>query len=148
MPGSGSPPTIKNSRLKVVSEETNHGNQRIIYMYKILSLTYISFLLLSCSKDRYFIYSPDRTQGITIINEGDIRYVIDGIHSFSVPESNFVKLMIPNKEIAEEVFICWGDDNIGWDLVIRKSKILINTLDSNLYKLIMILKEMNETCLQ
>ena len=88
--------------------------------------------MISCdSKNDHFVLSPkDRTQSITVITEGDTRFIIDGEHN-SLPEENFVKLDISKIDpVGDEIGVCWNKEKYEWEVVNHGARIIENKLDS------------------
>lgn len=92
-------------------------------------------MLFSCSdRERLFIYSPDKSKCLTVITIGDIRYVIDGRHK-SIPDSNFVKIDIRSVyREGDALNVCWNTEGYEWEVVINKSIIIDNKLNSTRFK--------------
>src|SRR5688500_15049169 len=98
--------------------DRNSGIMRIL-------LVIIALTLVNCQKT-YHIYSPDREQCITFIEDDYIRYVIDG-YTLSVPDTNFVRLDNSNAdEYGDEVAGCWKTSEYEWKIVIDKAKVIEN----------------------
>lgn len=100
---------------------------------------WMALITLSCSctrKSLVHIYSPDRDQFLTVITDGDIQYLIDGIHT-NVPDSNYVKLDISKKDLQVDnsLNVCWEEssEKYLWNVVIDKTIILKSTLDTSKY---------------
>ena len=103
-------------------------------MIKRLLIVFISmFLLNSCTKKSVIkFYTPDKENCVTVITKNDIRFVIAG-DTEDIPDTNFVKLDISKiPELEDGVWISWLDNN-GWDIVVDKSIIIENKLDTNQY---------------
>lgn len=94
----------------------------------------VGFLIIvisfSCSKSsKIKFFSLDKDNCVTVLTKDTIRYVIAGDYD-KVPDTNFVKLDISKiPELGDGVWICWLE-NQGWDIVVDKSIILENKLDS------------------
>lgn len=91
------------------------------------------FAIISCSnKSIVKFYSLDKENCVTVITKNDLRFVIAG-NTTNLPDTNYVKLDISKiTELGDGVWICWLA-NKGWDIVVDKSIILENKLDSNKY---------------
>lgn len=103
---------------------------------RLICLSLLIIGLNSCnSKNDHFVLSPkDRTQSITIITEGETRFIIDGEHN-AVPEGNFVKLDISNIDpIGDEIGVCWNKGKYEWEVVNHGSRILENKLDTTRFR--------------
>ena len=84
----------------------------------------------------YHIYSPDKSQCITMINdkEQEIRYIIDGYHD-TVPADNYVKLSLEKMDhIADQSVGCWKDGSYEWQMLNEQTIILENRLDTSRFK--------------
>ena len=99
-------------------------------MLKFLAVLIVIFVT-SCGKPQTLhIYSLDKSQIITVINEGDFRYIIDGKHN-TLPNSNFIKLDIQDIDpLGDGLHVCWKDENYDWQLVVHGSKVLNSTIDT------------------
>ena len=95
------------------------------------------FVFNSCEKNTFHVYSKDKKQCITIINEdANNRYVIDGYVN-SVPETNYVKINLKNVDkFVNGIDGCWNVDNkYKWCLLLMKEEIVeINKLDTLNFK--------------
>ncbi|WP_096431566.1 hypothetical protein [Labilibaculum antarcticum] len=98
----------------------------------------IGFLILmisfSCSRgSKIKFYSLDKDNCVTVLTKDTLRYVIAGDYD-KVPDTNFVKLDISKiTELGDGVWICWLE-NQGWDIVVDKSIIIENKLDTVKYR--------------
>lgn len=101
---------------------------------KVLIGSLMILINVSCSlKSIVRLYSLDKSNCVSIITEKKIRYVIAGKNE-TLPDTNYIKLDISDiTELDNEVYICWLK-NKGWDMVVDKSKILENRLDTDKYK--------------
>ena len=101
-------------------------------MKKYIGILLLSVALISCNKKEVLhFYSLDETQCITVITEDTVRYVIDGNYK-TLPDTNFVKLDISKiTELGDGVHMCWKNGQYEWDVVIDKSKIIENKLDTS-----------------
>lgn len=89
--------------------------------------------IISCSKSsKIRFYSSDKNNCVTVITKDTLRFVIAG-DTESIPDTNFVKLDISKiTDLGDGVWICWLE-NQGWDIVVDKSIILENKLDTTKY---------------
>ncbi|TRO66770.1 hypothetical protein [Christiangramia sabulilitoris] len=88
----------------------------------------------NANRNNFKIYSPDKSQIITIITKDQIRYIINGDVE-NIPDSNFVKLDISQIDpVSDEIGICWNTNNLYWKLTNNNSKILENKLNTSKYK--------------
>lgn len=87
--------------------------------------------LISCKERQVMhLYSNDRIQCITIIDDGEFRYIIDGEHT-KVPPKNFVKLDVEGIDpLGDAIHVCWRSEKFEWDLVVDNSKIIHSGLDT------------------
>lgn len=78
------------------------------------------------------IYSPDKSQCLTVITEGFTQYLIAG-EFYKVPDTNYVKLDISEKdlEVENSLNVCWGEGS--WDVVISSTQIIESKLDTIKY---------------
>ncbi|TKC12374.1 hypothetical protein FA048_01785 [Pedobacter polaris] len=95
------------------------------------------FVLVSCNKRVDHFYSPDKKQCISIITEGNIRYIMDGRHN-SVPKSDFVKIDLSkiDRHVADEIVGCWSRDKLKWIVIMDNVTILENKLDQNKFSFV------------
>jgi hypothetical protein len=100
---------------------------------KILIGLILTITIVSCAKKSIVrLYSLDNTNCVTIITIDTIRYVIAGDNK-TLPNSNYIKIDISDiTELNNCIWICWLN-NKGWEMVIDKSKIIENRLDTNKY---------------
>lgn len=98
---------------------------------KNLIFAVLFFSLINCTKkQRIFLYSEDLTQCITVIDENEIRYIIDGKHT-GMPISNFIKLNIKNVDsLGDGIHVCWKSNSYDWEVVVDKSIVLESKLDT------------------
>lgn len=107
------------------------NNKRLLFIL-------ISLLLVSCTNgcsiSLYHIYSLDKKKCITIITEGDIRYIINGCVE-DVPDTNYVKINLKNidREVGDEIVGLWKVNSKGWIVMNDDAVILANKLDSSNY---------------
>jgi len=103
--------------------------------------TYKYFLILlllffiGCNRQHVYICSPDESNCITIITRAfsinEVRYLIDGKHT-RIPDSNYVKMRISRHyPPGDALYVCWVNNQVEWEAVIRKATIVRNTLDSS-----------------
>ncbi len=105
----------------------------MICIIKRIPILVLILSMIGCSKKRIIHFYPDdKSQCITVIDDSNIRYVIDGKHN-SVPKSNFIKLDMQDVDLlSNSVHICWkNDENLfNWYVVVDKSKIIQNKLNN------------------
>ncbi|WP_421824637.1 hypothetical protein [Flagellimonas oceanensis] len=99
----------------------------------ILGIFILIFVLTSCTNNHVIkFYTLDKENCVTVITKNDLRYVIAG-DSKNIPHTNFVKLDISKiPELGDGIWISWLD-NDGWEIVVDKSIIVENKLDSRKY---------------
>lgn len=89
------------------------------------------FVVACGRKQTIHFYSLDMSQCITSINEGNYKYVINGKHT-NVPNTDYVKLDVGHIDpVGMGMHICWKNSKYEWEVVIDKSKIVENKLDSS-----------------
>lgn len=101
---------------------------------KTVVLFYVLLSMNGCDNKKYiYIYSPDKSNCVTIINDKNIRYISDGKNN-KVPDTNYIKLDIKNiDQLGDALHICWSKDHV-WDIVIHKSKVLESKLDTTRFR--------------
>ncbi|MEQ8546590.1 MAG: hypothetical protein RIC03_01715 [Cyclobacteriaceae bacterium] len=81
-----------------------------------------------------YFYSEDRTNSLTVIDNGTYRFVTPAITN-ELPNRNFAQFDIRSvPELGDGVWICWHN-NQGWDLTIDKAELLKSDLDTSKYHL-------------
>lgn len=102
-------------------------------MCRTIFFLLLIFTLLACSNDKTIhMYSEDRQNSLTVIDEGEFRYVTPGTVS-KIPESNYAKFDISSvSKLGDGLWICWLE-NGGWDFTIDKAKLISNDLDTGKY---------------
>ena len=90
---------------------------------------------IGCNSSTYHFYSPNNKQSITVITNGDVRYIING-YCNSVPEADFVKLDLKkvDRGAGDQIVGCWDKDNLDWIIAMDHVSILENRLDYHKYK--------------
>lgn len=84
--------------------------------------------------DHFVLYPTDKSQAITIITEGDTRYIMNG-NLERVPDTNYIKVDISQIDpIGDAIGVCWNKGKYQWELVNHQSIILENKLDSSRFK--------------
>ena len=77
------------------------------------------------------IYSVDKSQCITVIDDWDTRYIING-KFYDVPENNYIKLDVGDVDPLEDgIYICWSKQNYEWQLISDGAQIVDINLDTN-----------------
>lgn len=98
-------------------------------MKKLLCILPV-FILTSCEYGVHHVYSPDRSQCITIIEDFENRYIIDGEYD-KVPDRNYVKTDIRNVIPSDDEFAgCWKNDKYRWVVTLDGATIVENKLDT------------------
>jgi hypothetical protein len=97
----------------------------------VLALLFTSLVIGCNNKNTIYFFSVDKTKCITVISEDDKRYIINGKHG-EIPDSNYVKLHIKDRNsISDNFYVCWGENQFEWEVVVENSVILESKLDSN-----------------
>ena len=99
------------------------------YIFAILFLT-------SCGNNHsYTLQSDDKKQNITIISQGDIRYIINGDHD-KIPDTNYLKVDVSKTEMRgyDEMVGCWQSIDYEWFIINDEVIILENKLDTERFK--------------
>ena len=110
----------------------NNNNYRKVI---IISL-FLGMALNSCNSrnDHFVLFPNDKSQAITIITNGDIRYIIAGNYA-KIPDTNYIKIDISNIDpIGDEIGVCWNSGKYNWELVNHESRIVKNKLDTTKFK--------------
>jgi hypothetical protein len=99
---------------------------------KLFLVICLIFLFIGCNRRKViYFYSLDKSQCITVINENNIRFIIDGKHK-KVPKDNFIKLDTQFIDYLGDCFhVCWKNEQYEWDVVVDKSKIIESKLDTS-----------------
>ncbi len=101
---------------------------------KSFFLLFSIFVFTACGKYTYHVYSPDKNECITFIEEGNFQYIFDG-YATSIPEANYVKLDVREvPELGKEIACCWKNDLYEWSIIIDDAIIIENKLDSTRFK--------------
>lgn len=103
-----------------------------IYTISIIIFTTLSFC---SSKNRVYVYSPDKKQCITIITNVNERYVINGKHR-TIPSKNYIKYSFDSidVEVGDEIVGHWKNSNYVWELATDNAIIIDNKLDTTKFK--------------
>lgn len=98
------------------------------YIYIICALLFYS----SCSSQAEHFYSSNRKQCISIITDGNLRYIING-YSNSVPKDNYIKVDLSkiDRHVGDEIVGCWNKDKFEWIIMMNNVSILENRLDTS-----------------
>jgi len=88
-------------------------------------------LLIGCNRMKTIhIYTPDKTECVTIFNSDETRYIANGKHD-RVPDTNFIKLDIRDIDpLGDALHICWNG-RYKWDIVVHNSKVIESKLDTS-----------------
>lgn len=108
---------------------------KLIAIFKGTNLIFvlgIMFFLTGCGKKRIiYFYPSDKSQCITLIDENDIRYIIDGKHR-KLPEENYIQLDTHKIDpLADAFHVCWKNEQYEWDVVVHNSRIIESKLDTS-----------------
>ncbi len=100
-------------------------------MKNIIIINFMILFLFGCGgKEIIYFYSIDKTQCITVINQNNIRYIIQGKYS-SIPKSNYIQLDIQNiTPLSDALYIRWANASYQWEVVVPGSRIIVSTLDT------------------
>ena len=105
----------------------------------IIGLICLSLLITgtnSCNSknDHFILYPKDRTLSITVITEGQIRFIINGEHN-QIPEENYIKINISKIDpIGDEIGVCWDSGKYEWEVVNHGSRVIENKLDTTRFR--------------
>jgi hypothetical protein len=84
--------------------------------------------------DHFVLYPKDKSQAITVITKGDIRYIINGSHN-RLPDTNYIKIDISQIDpVGDEIGVCWNKSKYRWEAVNHNSRIIENKLDTSQFK--------------
>lgn len=97
--------------------------------FKVILLLIISMQLQCCKKSTFHFFSLDKSRCITVINYGDLRYIINGNYEY-VPKDSYAVLDISGIDTLGDVIgVCWDNDNMSWEMVVPNSIIVENNLN-------------------
>lgn len=105
--------------------------KRIFISIGVVVLFYIMYDFFT---NRYYFYSPNKKQCVSVITKNGYRYIIDGKYYF-IPDTNYVK--IDTKHIDPKIeclHICWEKKPISWEIVVDDALVIETRLDSTKYK--------------
>lgn len=104
-------------------------------MKKIMILLSLLSFLVGCGrKERIYIYTPDKAQCITVFDNDEIRYIVNGKHE-KIPDTNYIKLDVTKvPTLGDGIWICWKNQKYNWDVVVDKSIILESKIDTSKYR--------------
>ena len=89
------------------------------------------FLMCSCNGRTVHFYSLDKSQCVTVIDRGDIRYVVNGKHK-KIPNSDYIKLDMSNTDrILRDFRICWKNELYQWKVVVNNAKVVESKIDES-----------------
>lgn len=90
----------------------------------------VSIIFFGCANEQMIhIYSPDKSQCITLVEKGDIRYIINGKY-LKIPKKDYIKLDVSNTDyVGDCIHICWGNSKYLWDIVVDNSVIIETKLN-------------------
>jgi hypothetical protein len=97
---------------------------------KISFVIFFLATVIGCGEKRIiYLYPEDKSQCITIIDQGKFRYIVDGMFN-SIPESNYIKLDVQKIDpLRDNIHVCWKNDLYEWDVVVDQSKVIESKLD-------------------
>lgn len=80
------------------------------------------------------LFPADSSQVITIMTQGDYRYIANGRYN-ALPTSNYLKLDMSRVDaLGNGVSVCWSTGKRGWELASAYATQLESSLDSNYYR--------------
>jgi len=97
---------------------------------KISIIILLMATVIGCGEKRIiYLYPEDKSQCITVIDQGQFRYIVDGKFN-SIPESNYIKLDVQKIDpLRDNIHVCWKNDHYEWDVVVDQSKVIESKLD-------------------
>jgi len=103
-------------------------------LIELIKYLLIAILFGSCGNKTMYLSSKNNEQYVTIKIKGDYRYIIVGKHFF-VPDSNYILINTAKvPALGDCLHICWDLESLGWKMVVHKSEIIENKLDTVKYK--------------
>ena len=81
------------------------------------------------------IYSPDRSQCISVITQDTLRFIVNGEHE-TVPDSGYVKLEFKKVPFADCIYFCWRDADHEWAAMIDRSTVIESKLDASKHEFV------------
>lgn len=111
------------------------NNLNVIDMKNWFYLMFFAVLLTGCGRKHHiYIYTPDKNQCVTIFDNDEIRYIIDGKHK-TIPDTNYIKLDVTKvPTMGDGIWICWENQEYKWDIVVDKSIVLESKIDTSKYR--------------
>ena len=112
---------------------------KINHWFLLCSAAFIGLVnFVSCSntvkyeKWRHVQIQPkDRSQTVTIITEGDKRYIMYGKHE-KIPEDGYLLLdMSKVDRLGDAISICWNDNGYKWKVASAYAELIENKLDTS-----------------
>ena len=80
------------------------------------------------------IYSPNKTQCITIFTGNKLRYIVAGNYNV-IPDTNYVKLNARYLDLIGDVYYgCWNKEGYAWIIYSYSGELIESKLDSSVYK--------------
>jgi len=99
-----------------------------------LVLALVLVLFPGCNRYRVvLIYSPDRSQCISVITHDTCRYVVNGEYE-SVPDSGYVKLEFKKVPYMDCIYFRWRNEHHEWEAAFERSRVVESRLDTSRYK--------------
>lgn len=118
------------------------SKQKMMFKKKIMFIL-ASFIFISCnSKSSINFYSPDKTQSISVIDEGKYRYVFNGnVRNLQKVKNSkavdYVKLDVSGiAKSGDALFICWENEKYKWELLCPNAVVVKNKLDLNQFNIL------------
>lgn len=102
-----------------------------------LSVLFVLFVVCSCLRPKehepwrhVWLQPIDSSQVLTIITEGDRRYIIDGKQD-SVPTKGYLLLDLSKVDrLGDAISVCWDESGYRWKVVSAYADVLENNLDT------------------
>lgn len=101
-------------------------------MKHIIIALIFALCLVGCTTGTYRFISPNGENEITIKTDGDIRYIINGLHR-EVPDSGYVKIDLSSVDrgAGDQIVGCWDTDGFEWVIRMHNVMVLENRLDTS-----------------
>lgn len=107
------------------------------FLFVLIALIFSACLKKTAEeKWRHIEISPlDDSQIVTVITNGDNRYIMNGKReSESIPTDDYMLLDLSMvDEFGDGLSICWDEDNYKWKLASSYAKLIENKLDTSKY---------------
>lgn len=101
----------------------------IIALFVVVYVVLFYYSVLSYER-QYFISNSINDSVITVFKHGDTGVIITGRHT-DIPDTNFVKIKHRiGINLNETLYVCWDTDGYTWKMVIDRTEIIDNRLDT------------------